>query len=561
MSAGPNPHDHDEPESHFDFETLQDLSVDDVLGLPDDRREGFEEFDNYHEVERYWVYRPYAYISILYNPDDENYVYYIVEPELDEYEELLKKELSDRLKDRLMTEDIDGDDGRHNDLKAKLSRREDVLLREAIDVANDYGVGVGQESLHKVLYYVERDFVKYGKIEPIMQDPRIEDISCNGYGVPVFVFHRNRKDLETNLRYESPEDLNNFVIRLAQRSGKHISAAEPMVDASLPDGSRANLSLGDDVTTRGSTFTIRKFRDEPLTPVDLIELGTFNLEQMSYLWLAIENDMSLIFAGGTASGKTTSMNAVSLFIPPKQKVVSIEDTREVTLPHENWVPSVTREAFGATGEGSDGNEVDMYSLLESALRQRPEYLLVGEVRGEEARTLFQAMSTGHTTYSTLHAEDVRSVFQRLKNPPIEVPAQMLRALDIVSIQEQTQVDGQRVRRNNVIAEVLDLNEQGDVEYNPYFTREPRTDEYMEDTGSSVVIAEVAQKRGWTEQRAHEERAKRERVLEYLLEKDIHDYVDVTRTIQAFMVDPEWVLEEIENDTLDPSKFADMESIS
>lgn len=523
---------------------------------------GYDGYENYVEVERYWVIRPYSYIALLYEPTDQNYIYYIVEPELDEYEELFKQNVSDRLRDRLRTKNIDDTNG--PDVHSLLTRREDILLEEAISVANDYGVGFGSDSLHKVLYFIERDFLRYGKIEPIMQDPRIEDISCDGKNVPVYVFHRQIQDIETNISFERDE-LNNFVSILSQRAGKHISAADPLVDASLPDGSRAQLTLGEDVTTRGSTFTIRKFRDEPLTPVHLIKFGTFSLEQMSYLWMAIENDMSLIFAGGTGSGKTTSMNSVSLFIPPKKKVVSIEDTREVTLPHENWVPSVTRGAFGATGSGEgvgdDPGEVTMFSLLRTALRQRPEYLIVGEVRGPEAKTLFQAMATGHTTYSTFHAENVESVFQRFRNDPINVSEQMLRALDVVSVQDELRINNERQRRNRIIAEVKGISEDGEgINYGPYFTYDAESDEHREAPGNSTVLQKIAEDNGWSMHKTHEERRKRERVLRYLVENDIEDYKDVTRIIHAFIIDQDRILEAIETDSLDPKRFEDMESI-
>lgn len=551
-----------ESDDELGFVQGNGITVDDILEQPEDKRGGFGGYEEYVEVQRYWVLRPYAYVSILYNEENKDYIYYVVEPELEEFEELLYREISsDTLRDRLMTKELDEDD--MGSFASKIVRREDVLLEEAIQVAKDYGVGFGDNSLHKVLYYIERDFIRYGKVEPIMQDPRIEDMSCDGVGIPVYVFHRQRQDIKTNISFERAE-LNNFVIRLAQRSGKHISAADPLVDASLPDGSRAQLTLGSDISDRGSTFTIRKFRDEPLTPISLIKFGTFSVEQMSYLWLAIENGLSLLFAGGTGSGKTTSMNAISLFIPPQQKIVTLEDTREITLPHENWIPMVTRGSFGATQsneEESDSGDITMFELLRSALRQRPEYLLVGEVRGAEAQTLFQAMSTGHTTYSTFHAGDIESVFQRLRNRPIEVPSQMLRALDIVSVQEEIKIDGEQERRNRVLAEVQGLSEKSDqVNYENYFTYEPDSDTHMEAPGSSTVIEKISRENPWTIEETRERRREREEVLEYMLENDITNYKEVTRIIQAYMIDRESTIKQIREDNLDPERFEEMGSI-
>ena len=266
------------------------------------------------------------------------------------------------------------------------------------------------------------------------------------------------------------------------------------MDGTLPDGSRVQLTFGSDVSTRGSNFTIRKFANVPLTPVDLIETGTFSVEQMAYFWLAIENNRSLIFSGGTGSGKTTSMNAVSMFIPEDSKVVSIEDTREITLPHDNWIQSLTRESITSEGRG----EVTMYQLLQAALRQRPEYLLVGEIRTEQdvAFTFFQAIGTGHTAYTTIHAESVEGVLNRLENDPLAVPVQMLLELDIVSIQKQTFKSGDRVRRNDGVTEIRAGDDAGEsVRAIDVFQRDADTDTHRK-VNKSAVLQDIADDRGW-----------------------------------------------------------------
>ena len=184
-----------------------------------------------------------------------------------------------------------------------------------------------------------------------MHDKYIEDISCDGINAPLFVYHSNYESIQTNLVYTRAEDLDSFVTKLAQRAGKYISIAEPMLDATMADGSRIQMTLGFEVTAHGSTFTIRKFKDESITQTDLIEWGTYSPLSVAFLWLAVENGKSCIFAGGTASGKTTSLNAISLFIPPLAKIVTLEDTRELKLPHKNWIPSITRESFDKDGKG------------------------------------------------------------------------------------------------------------------------------------------------------------------------------------------------------------------
>ena len=324
-----------------------------------------------------------------------------------------------------------------------------------------------------------------------MKDIHIEDISCDGTGIPLFLYHRKYRNIKTNIRFEY-DVLNSLAITLAQRSGKHISTGSPMLDATLPDGSRLQLTLGTEVTTRGTSFTIRKFREEPYSPIELMEYGTFSADQLVYFWLAIENNKSFIFIGGTASGKTTSLNAVSLFIPPVSKVVSIEDTREITLFHDNWIASVTRDSMT---EG--GNAITMFDLLKSAMRQRPEYILVGEVRGPEAQTLFQAMNTGHTTFSTMHAGSVDAAIHRLESEPLNVPRNMVQALNIISVQGLIYRGTERVRRVQEIVEIAGIDPAtGNLRVNNVFMYDPIHDRFAY-TGRSQVFNDIAEKRGWT----------------------------------------------------------------
>jgi flagellar protein FlaI len=533
-----------EPEAELE----QEFSESKLDTLMSEAKQGVAEYEGmegYVEHERYWVNKPYAYVAILYSDTQNDYLYHVVEPSLDDYEQAVRKDLEERLRDVLMYEEISDD-----------MDEEEVLESKVRKIINDYGIEVDNDSMHKILYYLKRDYIYDGKIDPILRDPAIEDVSCDGDNVPIFVYHRDYRDLMSNVEFEKQE-LDSFVIKLAQKAGKHISVAEPLVDASMPDGSRIQMTLGTEVTDRGSTFTIRLFKDEPFTPIDLINFNTFSLEQMAYLWTCIENNKSLIFAGGTASGKTTSMNAVTLFIPPKSKVVSIEDTREVTLPHMNWIPSVTRDSFSDDGSG----EVDMYELLRAALRQRPEYLVVGEVRGEEALTLFQAMSTGHTTYSTMHADSVDSAIHRLENPPISVPRSMLKALDIVSIQAQTFVGGERVRRNLKIVEIIGIDPKTrNIRTDDIFQWNAETDSFVR-TGNSTALQDIKRARGWTDEELERELDKRRRVLQYMLDNDISDYEDVSKIIQSFIIDPDRVLNQIDKGKIDLEALEELKTLN
>nr|WP_231753937.1 ATPase, T2SS/T4P/T4SS family [Natronomonas sp. CBA1123] len=388
-----------------------------------------------------------------------------------------------------------------------------------------------------------------------MRDPNIEDISCDGIDIPVYVYHAEHRDMPTNITF-GKQRLSSFALRLAQRAGEQVSVSEPLMDGTLPDGSRVQLTFGSDVATRGSNFTIRKFANIPFTPVDLVERGTFSVEQMAYFWLAIENNRSLIFSGGTGSGKTTSMNAVSMFVPEDAKVVSIEDTREITLPHDNWVQSLTRESITSEGRG----EVSMYELLQAALRQRPEYLLVGEIRTEQnvAFTFFQAIGTGHTAYTTIHAESVEGVLNRLENKPLNVPAQMVLELDIISVQKQTFKDGDRVRRNDGVTEILPGSDaEESIRAIDIFARDADSDT-IQRVNNSQVLQEIADDRGWSGRELAEELRQRREFLQYLVDNDISGYNEVTSAIHMFGSNKEKLLKMVNEGTLEPGDLEDTE---
>ena len=488
----------------------------------------FDGLDGYEEIDRYWVNAPFAFVSINRNSEENKHLYHAVEPQLEEYEYALLEALFDDIRDPLVyRQDVDDGDV------------ETVLADELREHLERYGAEVDMQTFYKLFYYLYRAFRGFNKIDPIMRDPHIEDISCDGYDLPIFVYHDEYTDIETNVAF-GQEELDNFVIRLAQHSGRHISIGDPMVETTLPDGSRAELALGEEVTPRGSAFTIRKYADEPFTPVDLLEYGTFNVDQMAYLWLAIENNKSLIFAGGTASGKTTSMNAISMFIPPRSKVLTIEDTRELALYHDNWLSSVTRDRM------CEGSDITMYDLLRSALRHRPEYIVVGEVRGEEAITLFQAMNTGHTTYSTMHADSVRTVINRLENEPINVPRAMVQSLDVLCVQTLTRFEDERVRRNETIAEIEGIDQRtGELDYSNAYSWNPDDDSF--EGGDTEVLDEIRDDNGWDQSELLRELQRRRDFLRYLWDNDVTDYRRFTAMINEYYADPDAAMASISDD--------------
>ncbi len=484
----------------------------------------FDGIEGFEEVERYWVNAPFSFVTIQHDPETKTNQYVAVEPTLRPDEQAILETLLEDVRDPLLyrqqeTDDIEG------------------LLRETVhEQLERYGVQLDIPSFYRIYYYIHRDFRGYGRLDPVMCDPHVEDISCDGYDLAIFVYHDRYTDIETNVSFGKRE-LDRFVIQLAQHSGRHISIGDPMLETTLPDGSRAELALGEEVTPRGSAFTVRKYADEPFTPVDLLNYGTFSVEQMAYLWLAIEHNKSLIFAGGTASGKTTSMNAISMFIPPRAKVLTIEDTRELQLYHDNWLSSVTRERM------NEANDVTMYDLLRSALRHRPEYIVVGEVRGKEAMTLFQAMNTGHTTYSTMHADSVQTVINRLENEPINVPRAMVQSLDILSIQTLTRLGGERVRRNKTLAEIKGIDQRtGELDYSTAYSWDSQSDTFED--SSSRLLEEIREERGWSQRELLTEMANRQAFLEYVQANGITDYRRFTALVNEYYTDREGVLDRI-----------------
>ncbi|MFD1645041.1 ATPase, T2SS/T4P/T4SS family [Haloarchaeobius litoreus] len=568
---------------------------------------------HFREEERYWVNKPYAFVIIFHSEKENEKKYYAIEPHMNEIEGDLQEFMSGKLRTAIKYSDdevtVEGDEDARREVidreTKRLLRRYDLFsgstrgrgssgggggivqqIRQMFDTADDEEtVDAGFEGtpealdgikarpepvvvaenadtlneyqVEKLLYLLKRNFIGYERIDPIKHDINVEDISCNGHNSPVFVYHSGYEQIISNI-FHGHHELDDFVVKLAQRSGKGISKRRPQVDATLPDGSRAQLTLGREVSDHGTNYTIRQFNDVPFTPIDLINWNTFSLDEMAFLWLCIENHKSLIFAGGTASGKTTSLNAISLFIPSNSKIVSIEDTREVELPQRNWIASVTRPSFSEDSQG----DVDEFDLLEAALRQRPDYIVMGEIRGEEGRTLFQVMSTGHTTYTTFHADSVGEVLKRFTTDPINVSKTMFTALDLVSIQTQTRVSGNKVRRNRNITEINHYDAENDeINVQDVYQWQAETDEFLK-MGESNTLEEIEFDRGWNRERLDDELFQRRVILAYLIKNGLSKYVEVAATVQAFVNDPETILALIANGQLEESldDLREMESV-
>jgi len=488
----------------------------------------------FKELDFYPLNEPFAYAKILKNTDTLEKTYKLIEPILSNEEQ---KTLNFIWETLLKTFNM-----RLDELDSK--KVEDYLIEQVENVIDSHQIKLDDISKKKILYFIKRESLGYSKIDALMKDPNIEDISCDGPNVPIFLYHRKYGSLKSNVEFNSEEELSYFVIKLAQKCGKHISIAEPILDATVPDGSRIQMTLKNEVTSKGSTFTIRKFRADPFTPPDLIALNTLSSEILAYFWLAIENRVNALIAGGTASGKTTVLNALSLFIPREAKIVSIEETREINLPHPNWIPGVARSGFGEIVGDKMVGEIDMYDLMKAALRQRPEYILVGEIRGKEAYVLFQAMATGHATYSTVHADSAKSLVHRLEGKPIEIPRIMLQALDIISIHFRTRVNGQRVRRCKQIIEIIDIDPiTKEILTNEVFRWDPIEDKFIY-TGKSFVLERIRARWDMTKEKITEELRQRAEILEWMKENNIRTFKEVAKVISRYSDNPEELMKTI-----------------
>jgi flagellar protein FlaI len=476
--------------------------------------------------EVYPIHEPYVYAAVVTEPNTQRIKYEVIEPTLLKEEEKQLKEIKD-----ILVEEIDVN------LKeiGTRNKAEEYLKAKVREIIKDYRLKIDEEAVDKLMYYIIRDFLGYGKIDPLMKDPLIEDISADGVQIPIYVWHRDYESLPTNILFKNSEELNSFIVRLAYMARKNISLAMPILDASLPDGSRIQMTYGNEITRRGSTFTIRRFRVDPLTISDLISLGTISSEMAAYFWYAIENRASFLVAGGVASGKTTILNCFSMFIKPGLKLVSVEDTAELNLPHENWIPSVARTGFGDTENRAGA--ITLFDLLKAAVRQRPDYLLVGEVRGEEAYTLFQAMATGHLGMGTIHGESASSVIHRLESEPMNIPRPLLTMIDAITVQLRTEVNGKPTRRTRAVTEIVGLDPKTRELITNEVYRWNARDDTFEYSGHSHILEEKMKRKGLNEEEVREELNKRKTVLDWMVKQGIRKYTDVVSVIRDYYADP------------------------
>lgn len=487
------------------------------------------------EVEFLAIQAPYSYARLTYNERSKEYLYEVIEPPLTNSERTLLGHLKDTL-GRIL--------GAEGTVMSASDKR--IYLTGSVEnYLKSREISLSPLSRERLNYYIVRDFVGYGPIDVLIHDESVEDISCDGTGIPLYIFHQRYESVKTNVVFEDEEALNSFVVSLGQRCGKQVSVSAPILDGTTPEGHRVQATYAREVTTRGSSFTIRRFKERPWTPVDLILAGSANEEMVAYFWLAAEMGESIIICGGPASGKTSTLNAIALFIPPTAKIVSLEDTREVNLPHENWIPGATRSGTGDRGpDGKAAGEVDMFDLVRAALRQRPNYIIVGEVRGKETYTMFQAMATGHTTYSTMHADSVKSMVNRLENPPINTPRILLSALKNVIIQVQARVGTNVVRRLRQVLEIVGFEpETNELITNTVYEWDPATDKFVY-KGHSFLLDNIMELKNYTHEEMEAEFRRRVAVIRYLAQNQMKDYRQIWKMISSYYKDPAEVMKQI-----------------
>jgi flagellar protein FlaI len=478
---------------------------------------------------KYYLIEPFAYADIKWDEDNKEFTYNLFEPTLTEDEESIHKKIVSGLLEVL---DIE--------LSAIKVKAEAVkYLEEKIkEILEEYEIKISKESYSKIMYYIQRNFVGLNEIEPLIHDPYIEDISCDGTGIPIFIIHRKYGSIKSNIVYDDLKRLKEFVVKLAERCGRFISYAEPLLDGTLPDGARVQATFASDVTTRGPSFTIRKFVQEPFSPIDLLNKNTINSEILAYLWLAIENGASILITGGAGTGKTTLLNALLMFVPSEAKIVSIEDTRELNLPHENWIPAVTRVGF-AKGYG----EVSMFDLLKEAFRQTPDYVIVGEVRGAEAYVMFQGMAAGIPAIGTMHAGRVEDVIYRLQTPPINLSPALIDTLDLVIVMVHAREKGESSRRIKDVVEIESVDSTtGKARTNTIYRWSPSEDTF-EYTGISYYLQEIGAHRGVETTDLIKEIEKRKKILEWMKTNNMTNFKQVTNIFSKYHKDPEKVLKD------------------
>ncbi|MEM4247493.1 MAG: type II/IV secretion system ATPase subunit, partial [Candidatus Woesearchaeota archaeon] len=478
------------------------------------------------QIESYPLKPPYSYAWIFQEEAEGSFFYVVDELAMTKEERESYKRLRNILEYELKAPRAD------ETLAESFNRQ----LPGIIDEHQKAFEEIDQIGLRKILYYLERDLVGYGKIDPLMRDPFIEDISCLGTGKPIYLWHRKYENMRTNIVFNDEEELDDFVTRIVHRQGKHISIAHPIVDLTLPGKHRLAVSFGKETTPAGTSFTIRKFREDPITIVDLIMNETIDASIGAYLWMLMENKMSVMIVGPTGAGKTTALNAIACLVRPDFKIISVEEVAEINLPQENWVSTISRPGFGSESEG----EVSLYDLIKSAVRHRPALILVGEVRGEEAYVLFQALATGHGGLCTMHAEDVEAAITRLTQPPMNIPRGIIQLMNCIIVVKQVKAPSfapfEKRTSSRKFVRIAEINSNGDT--HDVFTWNPSVDAFQQDLDQSYLLAKIAKTLNVPLSVVIQELERRKQILLKMVEKNLRDFRSVHKALNSTINEPD-----------------------
>lgn len=451
-------------------------------------------------------------------------------------EKLLLSELRENLVDLAISSD------------ESLQVNEDKLLNDIKNFLfaklanNSQNNAISNEYLDNLARKLFQDLVGYGEIDPLIRDDNLEEIMVIGIDKPVFVYHREYGMMKTNILFKDAGEVMNLIDSIARQINRRIDQESPILDGRLPDGSRVNATIPP-ISADGPSMTIRKFKRDPLTIIDLINSKTISVELAAFFWLCFDGlgvkSANAIISGGTSSGKTTTLNALSSFINPKERIITIEDTLELQIPHEHVIRMETRPP-----NVENRGELTMNDLVKNSLRQRPDRIIVGEVRGSEAITLFTALNTGHSGFGTLHSNDTRETITRLTNAPMSVPNIMISAIDFIIMQNRIyRSDGVSFRRISEVAEVSGI-EEGVIQLNKIFEWDPQSDTIKNVGITSKTLTEIANVSGNSLNSLYDEIKNREIVLQHMVDQNIRSIRDVSTVLEMYYLDSQKVLNRI-----------------
>lgn len=484
-------------------------------------------------IDKYPLNAPFAYAVIAEDPGNGTKKYFVDEVVLSQREASIYTYLLETLESELSVP------------RSEIDPRA-YFLEQAKRLVTKYSIKASQLSWPKINYFAERDLVGFGVIDGVMRDTQIEDITVDGVGKPLFIFHRRYDNVETNLNFLHDEELDNIIARLAHMAGKHVSTAFPIVQGTLPGRHRLAATYRREISPYGGTLTIRKFREDPLTIIDMMNLNVIDHNLAAYVWLLMENRATAIVCGSTGSGKTTLLNALLTLTRMNSKIVTIEEVQEINIAHQNWSALVSRESYG-TGDDTSG-EVGLFQLVKATMRMRPDILVVGEVRGEEAYVLFQAISTGHGGLCTLHADDVTSAIQRLTSKPMDVPASFIPFLDLVFTVRRIAIPiagggFKTMRRVLSVDEVVSVGS-----YVRMFKWDPGTDKQLASPmKTSVKLARLARDTGTTIPDLMNEIERRGIVLRWAQQREIRNFRELSLIFEEYRAHSNEIFERARDD--------------